>query len=199
MDSVRMPSFSFGSISNRNIWPPNLLCTMTLPSPTAGFDPPARAGIIVNTPRQNRKSRARLIFTAKLFFLMVLAKLSVENFLVTGLLLLVISGSEGPSAVRFRRDPHIVRAAQLLWQRVTYVGFDDRDIRGSDRATVVHVFAEIRARDRLAHLRFGLGDIGGIDEGTAIHVTDQHAHGDGNVGDGNVACATGHVHKRNRD
>ena len=48
-------------------------------------------------------------------------------------------------------------------------------------------------------MRFGQGDIGGINACTAIHVTDQHAHGNGNVGDGNVACAIGHVHKRNRD
>jgi len=36
---------------------------------------------------------------------------------------------------------------------------------------------------------------------TAVHITDQHAHGDGNVGDGSVAgaYAIGHVHKRNRD
>jgi len=64
------------------------------------------------------------------------------------------------------------RAADLRRQRVTYVGFDDRDIRRSDRATGIHVLAEIRASDHLAHLRFGQGDIGGIDAGTAVHITD---------------------------
>src|SRR5438132_11832311 len=71
----------------------------------------------------------------------------------------------------------LLRTAQLLRrQRVTYVGFDDRYIRGSDRATGVHVFAEIPGTNVLAYLRFGLGDIGGIDEATAIHVTSQKAH-----------------------
>ena len=54
----------------------------------------------------------------------------------------------------------LLRAAQLLRrQRVTYVGFDDRYIRGSDRATGVHVFAEIPGTNVLAYLRFGLGAV----------------------------------------
>jgi len=74
-----------------------------------------------------------------------------------------------------RANFSLPQADQPSRQRVTYVGFDDCDIRGSDRATGVHVFAEIRAHDRLADLRFGLGDIGGIDGVIAVHITDQHA------------------------
>src|SRR5438132_3240215 len=71
----------------------------------------------------------------------------------------------------------LLRTAQLLRrQRVTYVGFDDRYIRGSDRATGVHVFAEIPGTNVLAYLRFGLGDIGGIDHAVSVHVTSQKAH-----------------------
>src|SRR5207245_5724716 len=71
----------------------------------------------------------------------------------------------------------LIRAAQLLRrQRVTYVGFDDRDIRRSDRAAGVHVFAEIRATDRLAHLRFSQGDIGGIHSAASVHIANQNAH-----------------------
>jgi hypothetical protein len=50
----------------------------------------------------------------------------------------------------------LLRTAQpLRRQRGAYVGFDDCDIRGTDRAVSVHVFTEIRATDRHAHLRFG--------------------------------------------
>ena len=64
---------------------------------------------------------------------------------------------------------------------MTYVGFDDRDIRGSDRATGIHVFAEIRASDRYAHLRLGQTDIRGINGAVPVHIADQDADGNGNV------------------
>jgi len=38
---------------NPKICPPNLLCKMTLPDPTADFDSSARVGISVNTARQD--------------------------------------------------------------------------------------------------------------------------------------------------
>ncbi len=46
------------AILNPKICPPNLLCTMTLPGPTADFDSPARVGISVNTARQDRHRSA---------------------------------------------------------------------------------------------------------------------------------------------
>ena len=60
----------------------------------------------------------------------------------------------------------------LRRQRGTHVGFDLGDIHRVDHAIGVHVFAEIRATDRIAHLRLGQGDIGSIDYGVAIHITD---------------------------
>ena len=90
----------------------------------------------------------------------------------------------------------LLRTAQPLRQRGAHVGFDQCDIRGTDRAIRIHVFAEIRATDRLAHLRFSQAHIGGINDGIAIHITDQHAHGNGNVA---AVGAIVHVKERNSD
>src|SRR6266576_1030678 len=64
----------------------------------------------------------------------------------------------------------------LRRQRGAYVGFDDCHIRGTDRAISVHVFTEIRATDRHAHLQFGQGNIGGVDDGVSVYITNKHAH-----------------------
>jgi hypothetical protein len=42
---------------------------------------------------------------------------------------------------------------------------------GSDRTISIHVLAEIRATDRIAHLRLGQADIGGINDAIAVHIT----------------------------
>ena len=55
---------------------------------------------------------------------------------------------------------------------------------------------KVRATDRHAHLRFGQGNIGGIDHGIAIHITNQHAHRSGNVAH---VCTIIHVKERDRD
>ena len=59
---------------------------------------------------------------------------------------------------------------------MAYVGFDQGDVRGTDRAIHIHVFPEIRASDRLPHLRLGQGHIGGIDHAVSGYVTSQKAH-----------------------
>ena len=79
---------------------------------------------------------------------------------------------------------------------MAHVGFDQGDVRGTDRAIHIHVFPEIRATDRLPHLRLGQGDIGGINARIAIHITDQHAHGNGNLARG---IAIVHTMERHRD
>jgi hypothetical protein len=71
----------------------------------------------------------------------------------------------------------LARADQSLGrQRGVRSGFDQ-----SDRAVSIHVFPEVRGRNRLASLLFGQTDIGGIYRAISVHITDQHAHGNGNV------------------
>src|SRR5262249_39686094 len=53
------------------------------------------------------------------------------------------------------------------------VGLNDRAISGIDSTVGVHISAEICGRDRLAKLRFGLADVGGINNAVAIRITDQ--------------------------
>jgi hypothetical protein len=69
-------------------------------------------------------------------------------------------------------DSRITNLGSLRRQRGAYLGFDYRDISGADGAIRIHVFAEIRPRNRIAHLRLGQADIGGIDHGIAIHIAD---------------------------
>src|SRR6266446_6151941 len=99
-----------------------------------------------------------------------------------------------PNALRVRTSPY--RAQPSRWQRGAYVGFDLRDIHRVDHAIRIHVFPEIRATDRYAYLRFGQADIGGVNDGVAIHITDQNAHGNGNI---TSACAVIHVMERDRN
>ena len=100
---------------------------------------------------------------------------------VTQLKQLRVEQHAQPATLYARETSPPPQAGQPSRQRVTYVGFDQCDIRRTDRAIRIHVFAEIRARDRRAHLRFGQGDIGGIDRTIGVHVSDQHAHENGNV------------------
>jgi hypothetical protein len=65
----------------------------------------------------------------------------------------------------------LLRTTQpLRRQRGTHFGFDDCDIRGTNRTTRIHVLAEVRTRDRLARLCFGQANIGGINQAIAIHI-----------------------------
>src|SRR4029077_19216081 len=70
----------------------------------------------------------------------------------------------------------LFRAVNLLWQRVAYVGFHQRDISGIDRAIEIHVLTEVRAIDWYAYLRLGQGDVPGIDASITSHITGQDAH-----------------------
>ena len=79
---------------------------------------------------------------------------------------------------------------------MSYVGFDDSDIRGTDRAISIHVLAEIRHIDRLPHFRLGQADIGGIDDGIAAHITDQNTHRNGNIARGRAIV---HIMKGHSD
>jgi hypothetical protein len=64
-----------------------------------------------------------------------------------------------------------VDGADLGRQRSAYVRFDYRHISGTDRPVRIHIFAEIPATDWHAHLRFGQGNIGGINCAISVHIT----------------------------
>ena len=74
---------------------------------------------------------------------------------------------EAVRSLRRARPPQTLRR-----QGGTYLGFDERDIRGIDRAIHIYVFAEIRAANYLPNLRLGYDHIGGVDSSIAIYITD---------------------------
>ena len=70
------------------------------------------------------------------------------------------------------KSRELLRTAQpLRRQRSTHVGFYLCDIGGTDRTIGIHVFTEIPATNRHAHLRFGQSDVRRTDGAVAIHIS----------------------------
>ena len=63
-------------------------------------------------------------------------------------------------------------AAAELGHLGTHLGFNQCNIHRVDQTIRIHVSAEVRTGNRLTYLRLGQTDIGGIDDGIAIHITD---------------------------
>jgi len=99
-----------------------------------------------------------------------------------------------PAKCRARITLLIERVFGPLRQAVAEICFHDRNVAGIYCAVGIHIRAEVCRIDSLPETAFRLSNIGGVDGGVSVYITNEHTHGNGNVAH---VCAIIHVHKRN--
>ena len=79
---------------------------------------------------------------------------------------------------RYEKSHGLLGPADLADLRKSRAGFalDQRDISAVEKPIHIEIFSEVRARYRVARLRFGLSDIGRIDKPIRVSVAQQHVH-----------------------